>query len=519
MRVAFRVDASVAMGLGHVRRCLALAQEVRVLGAEVLFVTRTMGIDSADYIASAGFPVQVLSAVAPNAEFRSEAGGEPAHASWAGIGWRADVEETVARLRAGGTPCAWLVVDHYAFDGRWHRLAASELGVRIAVIDDLADRPLFADLLVDQNLAKQDHPQKYREHIERQCPILGGPRYALLGSAYALAPPCAANDPVNSIGIFLGGTDPAGLSERALRACREELGFSGAIELVTTKANPRHFDLQALAARWPKTTVTLDLPDLAEFFARHDLQIGAGGGATWERCRLGAPTLVLVGAANQSAGVALLEKAGAAAALPRDEKPTAKAIAVALRALLADPVLRRKLGSRAGALVDGWGARRVALRLCADTLRVRRASLADSSLMHRWRNDPATRNVSTNPAEISFSDHQQWLTNTLADPRRLLLIGEVGDRALGVIRFDLPAGGAEAEVSLYVDPLLHGLGLGTSLLRAGEAAARDWGGKGLGFVAAVLSKNSGSRRMFESAGYQFSGERGRKRPYQETLAS
>ena len=87
-------------------------------------------------------------------------------------------------------------------------------------------------------------------------------------------------DEVKSIGIFMGGADPSALSEPALRACREHAGFTGPIELVTTQANPRHSALKALAARWPQTTVSVDIPELSGFYSRHGLQIGAGGSAS-----------------------------------------------------------------------------------------------------------------------------------------------------------------------------------------------------------------------------------------------
>ena len=64
---------------------------------------------------------------------------------------------------------------------------------------------------------------------------------------------------------------------------------------------------------------------MAAFFARHDLQVGAGGGATWERCCIGSPMVALVLAANQSMVVSALDCLGAlrAASLPgRDSLST-----------------------------------------------------------------------------------------------------------------------------------------------------------------------------------------------------
>lgn len=501
MRVAIRADASSVMGTGHVRRCLSLAEALRPTGAHVEFITRALGTDAAAKIQAAGFPVHLLPP--PGGPVHEST---PPHADWAGVPWQQDAEETIRALRKAD----WLVVDHYAFDARWHKAVAPKLGAQLAIIDDLADRPLHGNVLIDQNLADFDHAEKYRHRIGNGLTILGGPHYALLGTAYRNAPRCQVTDEVRSIGIFMGGTDPAALSEIALRACREVAGFTGAIELVTTQANPRHPELKALAARWPRTAVAVDIPELSGFFSRHGLQVGAGGSASWERCAVGAPTIALVGARNQLAVVPQLAKAGAVATLDPSKEPTPEVLGKLVRELLGDTPRRRALATRARELVDGRGAQRVALRLTASTLRVRRAAREDSDLMYRWRNDPVTRIVSRNPEEIGPKQHAVWLQRTLVDKDRLLLIGEVGQIPAGVVRFDRLEADKVA-VSVYVDPEVHGLGLGEALVKAGEEAARAWLGKAVVFETHVLGGNTRARRAFEGAGYSFKGEVGRKK--------
>ncbi len=54
-RIAIRADASAAIGTGHVRRMLSLAKALTDAGAEVVFVTRDLGMDSAAMIARDGF--------------------------------------------------------------------------------------------------------------------------------------------------------------------------------------------------------------------------------------------------------------------------------------------------------------------------------------------------------------------------------------------------------------------------------------------------------------------------------
>lgn len=494
IRVALRADASAIMGLGHIKRCLSLAAALRDAGAQVRLVSRDLGVDIEYIISGIGIEHVVL----PKPATGLTVVDSVPHAEWAGVDWHYDAVQSVEVLKEWRPD--WVVVDEYAFDARWHQYVSSQLHTSISVIDDLADRDLFADVLVDHNFHER-HADKYRGLITDRTVILGGPRFALLGAAYANAKSFSVRASVASIGIFMGGIDAADLTGAVLRACREQAGFTGDIEIVMTRSYVHGAQLKTLAAQWPNTSLSCDLPDLAEFFARHDLQIGAGGGATWERCSMGAPTLVLIAAANQQAVLPALADLGAATVLMHPASFDVQAIGKAVKSLLDDPERRLELSKRSQALVDGWGARRVALKLAASAVVVRPATLEDSQMMYRWRNHPATRSVSRESQEIAWPNHQRWLAQTLANPKRCLLVGYVGNINIGVIRFDIGAEG-QAEVSLYLDPGLHSLGLGGAMLRAGEAYVASHNANIADFVATVLDGNQGSMRMFESGGYR-----------------
>lgn len=493
MKVALRVDASPQIGTGHLRRCWALAMALRDAGAQPVFVLRDLGLPLPGWLADAGFDIRRLAA--PAAAATAAADAVP-HAAWAGVPASRDAEDTIEALRAEA--CAWVVVDHYALDARWHQAVAAALGCRIAAIDDLADRALDVDLLVDHN-HDRDHRQKYAGRVPARARLLVGPRHALLGPSYRQAPRCAPADRVRSIGVFMGGVDAGNATALALQAIAEA-GFDGPVEVVATAAHPQLAALRRAAAARPGTTLQLDLPDLADFFARHDLQIGAGGGASWERCCVGAPTLALVLAANQLAVVPQLQALGVLATPQPLGTQDAGALAATLRELLGDAQRRHLMSEQACRLVDGLGARRVALALAADHLSVRRARPEDAGLLHAWRNHPDTRRVSRDPREIAPHEHHAWLQRTLADPARSLYVAEVGHLPVGSIRFDR-LNSRRAEVSLYLDPALHGLGLGTALLRAGERQVPP----DHDLIAEVLDNNPTSARLFAAAGYHRHG--------------
>lgn len=485
MRIAFRTDASQTIGLGHLRRSLALADAARRAGADTRFVMRDLGLDVAAEVAAAGHRLELLPAPIDGAAVTA---GSP-HAQWAGVDQGRDAAETAAALASWDPD--WVVADCYAFDAGWHGDVRAALGCRIAVIDDLADRPVDADVVIDHNYAP-DPGRKYAALVGPRTMVQAGPRFALLGPAFARAEPLAITDDVASIGVFMGGIDAENLSLTALAAIRDA-GFRGPVEIATTSGNPHLGAVIEAAHADGEAAVLVDQPDLAGFFGRHQVQIGAGGGATWERCALGAPMILVCAAANQRAVIPALADAGAIVAAPAQPA----ALAVAIRALIGAPDTRRQLAQRARALVDRRGAERAALSLLGPTLSVRPAGLADSVMMHGWRDHPSTRAVSRQSASVAFADHEQWLRRTLADPRRHLFIGQVGSLPVGVVRFDR-VDPDTFEVSFYLDPALHALGLGRHLLAAGEEMM---GGQS-NIIAEVLEDNPRSARLFETSGYE-----------------
>lgn len=339
--IVIRADASAALGLGHLKRCLSLAQALRAQGAAVTLAWRRIDLDCAPMIEQVG----VVSCCIGRGPVTSEL---------------FDARDLLAAL----PQAALVIVDHYALGDRWHRVVRAATRARLAAIDDLADRPLAVDVAIDPNFSA-DPAAKFAGRLPAHARLLAGPQHALLAPSYADAPRCQvrgpAREPVRSIGIFMGGTDAAGLSAVALNAL-EQIGFPGTIEIATTQGNPHLASLRARAAARSRLAITLDQRDLADFFARHDLQIGAGGGATWERCCIGAPTLAVIAADNQRPVLLPLQDMGVLRVLsePGEEPPTADAIAAAVRELIENPALRRSLAERATALVDGRGAQRVA---------------------------------------------------------------------------------------------------------------------------------------------------------------
>lgn len=282
-RVAFRADASTEIGTGHVMRCLTLANALAERGVMCHFLSRDLPGNLCDRIAASGHRLHRLAAPIGGAVADPEG---PAHASWLGLGWHADAADCAPILAAVAPD--WLVMDHYALDARWQRAVLPE-GCRLLVIDDLADRPHIADVLLDQNLGRK--AKDYDELVPVGCTRLIGPRYALLRPefaalrAYSLAR--RGKTTLRRLLISMGGVDRDNATGAVLGAL-EELGLPDALEVTVVLGGSTLWrkDVKAMAETLPfQCRVLIDRDDMAQILAETDLAIGAAGSSTWERDR------------------------------------------------------------------------------------------------------------------------------------------------------------------------------------------------------------------------------------------
>ena len=490
-RVVFRVDAGVHIGAGHVMRCLSLATALRAFGSESLFVCRAHDGHLAALIEAQGHPVHLLPRM-PDAP-----------RDWLGADWPTDAEQTLHAI--DGLAPDWLVVDHYGIDSRWEARVGAAAQRRL-VIDDLADRPHDADLLLDQNL--QPGPARYAERLPARTRTLLGPRFALLRPQFArlrAARRLPRGQGLQRLLAFAGGSDSTDLLSKVARAWQDlPASRRPRLDLVVGRDSQNLSRLRDLAAGLPDCTLHVQTAEMAALIAAADLMVTAGGSVNWERCCLGVPALVCETAANQHDNVHELSRARTAIALGRAEVLDEATLAAWLARLAARPSMLCRLGERAGRLVDGDGARRVALAMHAHRLALRRASAADAEPAWAWRNAESTRRHFTNPAPIALADHLGWWQSTLADPERALLVAEIVHTPVGVLRLDRR--GEAATVSIYLDPQLTGLGLGAQML----LAAKAWAGRELPRVRRLLAvihpDNRASTTAFAAAGFRAGGE-------------
>ena len=294
MNILIRVDASRTIGTGHLMRCLTLADEMKVRGAEVTFISRQIPAYLQQSVEDNGH--RVIKMEAESGSRPHEGLAELEHSHFLETSQRQDSLQT--KLHLNQEHFDWLIVDHYALDYRWELEMRSITG-KILVIDDLADRMHDCDLVLDQNLQISTW-QRYSKRVPESSKLLMGPRYAMLRSEFL---DCnlelrVRKDKPKRIVVFFGGIDEANFTEPVILAVAALKISDLEVDVIIGAKHPAREEI-VKHCKDNSFTCHIQTKRIAFLFSRADASIGAGGSTIWERGCLGLPTLVFIVAENQ----------------------------------------------------------------------------------------------------------------------------------------------------------------------------------------------------------------------------
>lgn len=337
-RILVYPDIDPGVGLGHLTRCVALAEGLKQKKQEVEFVGRSEHVKSLSYLNDLDFETTELSS--------------------------SSVDEDLAELRRvakNGKDVDWLIADNYKIDSSWLGHARS-FTKNIAVIDDLANRFLDCDLLLNQNLGFEN---LYEGLVPASARLLLGPRYALLRREFSAARAQGLRDrggDVNRILVFFGGADSRNNTESTIEALIRG-GFERAsIDVIVGIGYRFQNSLRScLKGLKGENAIFCDVPveQMIKLMQRADLMIGAAGSISWERCCLGLPSILLVIADNQRRIGEELDKQGVAKLVGSDMDISIEDLAISIQQVCDNKKVLAKMANRGPMLVDGQGVNNV----------------------------------------------------------------------------------------------------------------------------------------------------------------
>lgn len=361
--VVIRADANSKIGMGHVMRCLSIADALLKRGEEVLFVTADD--TPVPLLTKKGIPYRVL------------------HTDYA------DMEAELPKLwnalselpQGPGVPEAalpqrntFILVDSYYVTEKY--LAALKKRITTIYMDDIYAFSYPVDMLINYNIYGEKMGYE-KDAAFADTKLLLGTEYVPLREEFSAGAGYVQSRKVLSLGaanvtpaadggilITTGGSDSFNLAGQLLmEAMKYDALKEKEYHVVSGSLNPHSGELQALAQKHENIHIHCNVTNMAELMAESEIALSAGGSTLYELCAMGVPVIAFSFAENQERLVQTFVKRGIAqygGNYRTDGNKMIQNTIAGLETLLEDENLRTEYRKKARALVDGKGADRIA---------------------------------------------------------------------------------------------------------------------------------------------------------------
>lgn len=322
-----RADGGHAIGTGHLTRTLHLADRLAHSGEQVTFVSQSSD-GAAALCEQRGYALILLPPISN--------------------GSGAQAASAISALEPG------LIINDVRDTNEAYMRALRLSDATIVNFDDRGAGASLADVLVDANRP----PEEAR--------AIAGPRacfgsdYMVLGDAFERAHrlPKGVRDRVEELVVFMGGSDPSGLTLTALRAI-ELLAPDWHTTVLLGYGYEGHAEAATLAARCRNVDLVAGADDLAGHMQAADMALCSGGIAMFELACVGTPSIVCCQVPHELDNARRFVEWGAVRCLGLGDACRPRNMADALGALAADVAARRAMSDAGKRVVDGRGLSRV----------------------------------------------------------------------------------------------------------------------------------------------------------------
>jgi len=339
--VAFRVDGGPDIGMGHVMRCLALADEFSK-DYNIFFITKLEKsvIDKLKTTSYYWVPINVD--INYSEEIKSV---------------KKILKENKINIFIGDT-----YHSHISHDiDENYLLEIKKIVDKTVLISPKVSLKVLSDFVINGNTFAKE--LKY-DTSNDDTKFLLGPEYALLRKDFQNLPDKDTNEKVKNIIITMGGSDPLNSTPKALKAIDKINNEDIHVDVVI---GPAVYDQTNILKVIDRIEVEISLlfnpTNISKLMQKADLAISAGGGTLYELAATGTPAIVLLQAENQIPVAHSMEKEGTITVLGFGNQVEQEKLVESIKELMNDSERRAKMSRRGKKLIDGLGAKR-----CVDAI-------------------------------------------------------------------------------------------------------------------------------------------------------
>ncbi len=334
--VIFRTDGSSKIGMGHIYRCLSIADGLAKRGIMSLFMLSNY--EMMDLIIRRGFSVINLNSDPGDME--------------------SEIYITKSYIRDSNLPL--IIIDSYSVTENY--LAEIKKTCKIAYIDDVLAFPYKVDYLINYNMYAdvEDYKKLYGENLMP---------YLLLGSSYAPLREEFDDDlsrtvskDVKNVLVSTGGADILGVAVKFAEYIKTKNDKEYTYHFIVGGASPYYDELIKITDGMDNIVIHKNVTEMRDLMMSCDMALSASGTTLYELSACGVPTVTYVVADNQIRGAEIFNKKGLMVSLGdiRGRDDICEDMYIALKDLGADYNKRKDMTEKMQSVIDGKGALRTA---------------------------------------------------------------------------------------------------------------------------------------------------------------
>ena len=337
MNVLIRADGNEKIGSGHIMRTKSIANELKELGAKVLYA---LADERGKRLINNEFQSVVLSS---NYECLDDEINALSSV----------IKEQEIKL---------ILLDSYFVTPKYFK-ELKKLA-KVAYIDDLDAFAYECEALINYGAFFDKNEYKARQNLAKKHFL--GSEFAPLRAEFGSTQKSSKNTQKKQVLLTTGNTDLLGIMPRLLEAFLSDESLKNLEFLAISGAFNEHENkLLALSAKHKNIKVLKNPENMAQIMAEADFVLSAGGSTLYELASLAKAVICFSIAANQN-NIKSWAEAGAMLyagdAKADSHSVVAKSLNL-LKSLLNDENLAKTLGQKAHFFVDGKGAIRLAKEL------------------------------------------------------------------------------------------------------------------------------------------------------------
>ena len=320
----FRADGNIKLGLGHIVRCLALADVLKNTNPdiEVTFITKYK--EGKKIIEAKKYEVT------------------------------SPVDDEINQIRNLADENTLLLTDFLDTDNSYISRIRELTGLKVISIDNNTKlKRINSDILINANVFDEG-----AKKVIGSTRYYLGPKYMILRKEFEeVKEETYIKDKVQTVLVMFGGTDYRGFTIKVANAL-QNIHSEVHINLIVGPAFPHNDKLNAFLSKTNREfSLFLSPENLIEIMKSADVAITAAGIALYELAALGVPSIVIPQAKHQEDIVKAFEKSGAC--INMGAYPSNKMIYKSTMMLMGSELLRKQLSENAKTLVDGGGTKRI----------------------------------------------------------------------------------------------------------------------------------------------------------------